>query len=376
MRKFTLSLISLFFALGTMAQEVTVTDLSQLDDNKTYFIESARCFLMYNTTANPYGISTNNASNLGTILVKEDWNDLNQQFSIKKIGEAYYLYSIGAAQYVTNDGTFSETATDALTLNHVGGDYPWKLIIGGNGMNSQEPGSLPEGIVVNNWTTTDPGNCYRILDIAASTVEVVDYPNEFAEFNQNKCYTVTTKARGGWSVMLNTEGEYVFCSTNDAFKTDNAVDETMTENHFAILTNDNENYYLYSIHAKMFVKADCTLVAGVADAITIADASMVGDCRIQVHFKDYTDKYINLGGDKQMVIDSWSTIDAGNAVAFIEAGDFDPTEALEMLANNTAIEEVEEIADIKEIYDLTGRRIEKITVPGIYIINGSKQLVK
>ena len=52
MRKFTffMSLIA-DFATAT-AQEVTVTSLDQLSNDKTYFIESARCFLMNNTVAN------------------------------------------------------------------------------------------------------------------------------------------------------------------------------------------------------------------------------------------------------------------------------------------------------------------------------------
>ena len=43
----------------------------------------------------------------------------------------------------------------------------------------------------------------------------------------------------------------------------------------------------------------------------------------------------------------------------------------------TAIEEVKtENGEVKAIYDLTGRRVEEITAPGIYIVNGKKTLVK
>ena len=43
----------------------------------------------------------------------------------------------------------------------------------------------------------------------------------------------------------------------------------------------------------------------------------------------------------------------------------------------TGIEEVKgENGEVKGIYDLTGRRIEEITAPGIYIVNGKKVLVK
>ena len=42
----------------------------------------------------------------------------------------------------------------------------------------------------------------------------------------------------------------------------------------------------------------------------------------------------------------------------------------------TAIDNVEVENEVKAIYDLTGRRVEAITAPGIYIVNGKKVLVK
>ena len=42
----------------------------------------------------------------------------------------------------------------------------------------------------------------------------------------------------------------------------------------------------------------------------------------------------------------------------------------------TAIENVEVENEVKVIYDLTGRRVEAITAPGIYVVNGKKTLVK
>ena len=45
-------------------------------------------------------------------------------------------------------------------------------------------------------------------------------------------------------------------------------------------------------------------------------------------------------------------------------------------AGTTGIEGVEVENEVKAIFDLTGRRVEAITAPGIYIVNGKKVLVK
>ena len=42
----------------------------------------------------------------------------------------------------------------------------------------------------------------------------------------------------------------------------------------------------------------------------------------------------------------------------------------------TGVEKVEMRNEKSEIYDLTGRRVENITAPGIYVVNGKKVLVK
>ena len=325
MKKFTLLFASLFIALGAMAQ-TAVTELSQLSNDKKYFIESARCFLMYKPAASDSKLCTSNAT--GEAVERKMAVEAHQ-FNIVSENDQYYLYSIGAGKYVSKDGSFADTKSDALTIENVGGDYPWKLCIGGNGLNSQIPGQMTEGIVVNSWTTADAGNCYRILDIPADYVDPV-YVSALADFNPNKAYTLTTKQRGAWTV----NNELTELSTTSS--AGQAVDATDTKQHFAVLTLDNENYYLFNIAANKFVKSKYTLVAAKGTPIKLNDATSEGANRMQIQYVGDANGYFNIGGSSQRDICGWSAIDHGNAVLFTEIADFDPAEALAMLANETA----------------------------------------
>ena len=153
MKKIFFMLVS-FLCLAFAAQAQTVTDLSQLSNDKVYTLRSARCFLLYSDKV-PGEICGSTGKLVGSVTRNNA--DPAQLFRIEKNGSNYYLYSVGAEKYVSSNGSFEAKASSVLSLTKVSGSYPWKLTIGGNGMNSQEPGQMDAGITVNSWTTTDAG---------------------------------------------------------------------------------------------------------------------------------------------------------------------------------------------------------------------------
>ena len=103
---------------------------------------------------------------------------------------------------------------------------------------------------------------------------------------------------------------------------------------FAVI-NYEDNYYLYSIADKKFVtnngSLSALLVNGVSDAIKL-------DAKTDPYFLGYfviggANKGLNTNGNDPYgyVINDWMNADPGNLYYMIEAGDFDPTEALEAL---------------------------------------------
>jgi hypothetical protein len=187
------------------------------------------------------------------------------------------------------------------------------------------------------------------------------------EFQENKCYTITCE-RGAWTVA-----EERFVTTNDAAE---EISKTNPNQHFAVLSADGVDYYLYSIAAKKFVKKDGTLVAGIADPIVLNSATEQGAGRVQIQFKS-TDIYVNINDNHSAALDDWYKIDAGNSVLFTEVGDFDATEALAMLKKEvgTGIGSVPAEKQ-SAIYDLQGRRVIEPQKGVIYIKNNKKLIAR
>ena len=158
--KKTLLMLLILLSTSVSVWADKVTDLSQLSNDKVYTIRSERAFLLYSENLSSE-LCSSTGRNVGSVTYS--LNDPNLQFNIMKNGDNYYLFSVGAQKYVGNNGAYTANASAALKIEKVSNaTYPWKLCLGSNGMNSQEPNQTNSGILVNSWTTTDAGNCYFI----------------------------------------------------------------------------------------------------------------------------------------------------------------------------------------------------------------------
>ena len=207
-----------------------VTDLSQLSNDKVYTIRSARAFLLY-SSKNSSKLSSSTGNNVGSVTYS--LTDPNLQFHIEKKGDNYYLFSVGAQKYVSSNGSYEANASTILKLEKQANNanYPWKLSLGSNGMNSQEAGQTAEGIMVNSWTTTDAGNCYYIEEAIP----------------EDKLYTVyvlgTDNAEAGFTYGETTYKNGATIETKDIIK---AADVTpvAVEGMMAIVSVDDLNIYV------------------------------------------------------------------------------------------------------------------------------------
>ena len=172
-----------------MAPGEQVTDLAEISADKVYNLRSARAFLLYSEVEGLTNtICSSNGKKVGS--VKYSLTDPNFQFRIELKDGKYYLYSVGAEKYVNANGNYEATASTELKIENTGGSYPWKLILGSNGMNSQDGGQTDSGIIINNWTTTDAGNCYQIIEAGELEEEEPETGILNSEFNNQESNTI------------------------------------------------------------------------------------------------------------------------------------------------------------------------------------------
>ena len=211
-----------------------------------------------------------------------------------------------------------------ITLQAISSSTPYEVTIGGTTANitgaAQQTFTPP---VFSNSTSfsikqTSTNNNW----LAAKSLKITLFPDnqtivsDFGNLSNSKAYSIICK-RGHLSTY---NGK--IASTN--------YSQVTTGKNFAIINYENA-YYLYSVEDAMFVQQDGTLDT-YPNGSTVsfsATTSPLYQIKFGTNFLNVNDE--NYG----WVINTWSTPDDGNQFVIIEAGDFDPTDALEKFADRT-----------------------------------------
>ena len=312
---------------------MVTTAMAQIDVTKTYRIKdvaSGEYLTAFNHDTHSGG------ANGGVGVAALDENSKEQVFYLEQTSNGYLLRLASGDYYVVGWGW----NVDAIKQN-------------GTIFNFEDAG---EGNVYLKKGST----YFKIQDLSGTKYVFCDAPDSaratwvlevvgesgyatYNTFNANKAYVIKTRERGGLTINADATA---FCSTNDAGR-GKFVEHANTDNHFAVVTN-GENNYLYSVKAKKFLKADKSLTEGIGDVVAFRDAKAEGASRMSIYFKDVENANINIGGDNEAQVNWWSAVDHGNAMLFIEVADFDPTEALEVF---------NKVATITYEYQLNGKTL-------------------
>ena len=177
--------------------------------------------------------------------------------------------------------------------------------------------------------------CFAFLGIATATAQ------NAPELSNEKAYTVKN-ARSAWA----TSAERL----NSITKLSLSEDAADANQQFAFLTNDEgETYYLYSVGQQKFINNDGTLSATADYPVYFKKGNAEGT------FVAYFDgsHHINIDNAGSVLIDGWSSADAGNSNVYTAVVDFDPTEALKALPAPV----VPEYPFIKSVSELSNNKL-------------------
>ena len=171
----------------------------------------------------------------------------------------------------------------------------------------------------------------------------------------------------------------------------NCIDENYDAGaeQWALLKSDRGNYYLYNYGARLFVCSGTTngysLHEEPRDPITLCQT---GNDNYPFYFM-LDDLYFNLGGSRQLTVDSWSTLDDGNQIRMVFAAKASLTDVVAAINQHELAVGIDSTGSTSPTnhgstsltnpnggcYDLSGRPVSTPNTPGLYISRGRKVLV-
>ena len=313
MKKFLFLLCSLLATVGVKAADVTVT----YGPNNGTFYRGGAAYTgsgsawtsVWESTAEPkvsfsVGVNNINAST-GGIASGQSGSSV---YTISVPG-GYIIksYSFMASEGTNSDVKLTPEGKDAITLSQ------WEEVVNITDINAVS-------------TTFTLVGANKEVTLADFTITVAEDPSyvppvyvtALSNLSNNKAYVITN-ARATWNIADAAEEMTTVSKWNRDAKSQ----------QFAIINHDG-NYYLYSVNAGKYLYPDPDEnskkgLLGDPQAVTITET---GDANYPFFFKFSDTKNVNINGSGLVCIDGWTTVDAGNANAIIEAANFDPTEAL------------------------------------------------
>ena len=391
-----------FTITGTFDLEKTgIKDVSEISNNRMYHITQPHYSKGRTSWIVANG---GNALQLNSELnVNVQPYDARQQFAIiSKDGSTRYLYSVSEKKFVNKDGSLSEKPVDVVLFksgtytrtfviyfdntHYININENQQLVINANGtanannscsivavdaFNPTEAlnrfnATIPvTGITLNKtrvslavgttitleatvtpadatdntvtWTTSDETVATVengvVTAVALGRATITATAGECSttclvvvtNHNNGKLYHIGTN-RASWCVE--TGGDKLAANT-----TENMNDACQ---QFAVLSVDGVAYYLYHPASKKFINKDGSLSSAPVDAIYF---NYIEDSNTYLAYFDNL-SYINIDGNKNILIDYWSYPDDGNCCTFTEVGTFDPTAALRWFGEFVPVSEV------------------------------------
>ncbi len=412
--------------------------LDNADENKTYVLynEHFTTYAVYDAThsdmvwvAGMRGDS-GHALSSAAYATPVDVTSENACWQVVKDGDKYQLYNVGAEMYLTTPmyepGTdklfycsFSSTPVSLSVVDLGGGKFAFNAYPGsGNSQYGYMCAAPQLSAPISVWESSDAGAAWMLIENPNVTIgEVVEptpdpepTPGEDVDYTPRNTGTRSYGERNITAIKLvgETSGEVLY-ELNSAEQVSEYLDLTdvktvnanvgevftldlVTEgswiNHYVYIDYDADGFTASIEDGSNWQPAEDLVVYSFYNNGANSDESgwnsngdyISGDKRSNPPLPSF-EVPSEPGVYRLRIKQDWCSIDpAGDADSNFN-GTFSNYggQIIDVLLNvtdPTGIEDVEPESDIKVIYDLQGRRLEEITQPGIYIVNGKKIFVK
>ncbi|MBO7230184.1 MAG: hypothetical protein J6V20_02095 [Bacteroidaceae bacterium] len=227
-----------------------------------------------------------------------------------------------------------------------------------------------------NFTTTDDGtgNMEEGAILAKVGEKTVKLSNElFAGYGYYNVISGMELKNGKLYIAGTFEGSLAFANETVAVGASDAFVASVDANELTVdwaVANANDEGA-----TNQYYEAVSAVVLG-NESVTVFDAVVDMNNNEAPVAKNYTVSYEGVITETEEAIAATAVAYNANNIAVINYTNETIVTMYDSALTTTAIESVVAEAENNVIYDITGRRVEKITNAGIYIINGNKVLVK
>lgn len=267
----------------------------------------------------------------------------------------FEIMNVATGKYIHTDATSAAHNTEStIVLN----DTPTKFVINSDKDFKIEDKSLY--ISINSTNDTDVylglwGNDHNGTNVTSSTLPQYDVEITDAKYATFYAPVAVTVPDGVTAHTVTINGEWATLSeplaTIPAYTGVVLYSETATTYTFAVTTSEpfaGENALRGTV-AATYVDGPAYVLADDEDGVGFYTATLAEGQFLNNHHKAYLPKAAGM-----------------NAASY----------SFRFGEGTTGVEKVEMRNEKSEIFDLTGRRVENITAPGIYVVGGRKVLVK